>query len=128
MRLAVALLVPLAACATANSLPSGLSKLTATDLQTAAQIATQNGDTVGAQCYIWLGVQLATLQGQPTIVPTGVASAFENTRVGVRSAEGGILSPTQRTALEMNCGPLFMSVQGDMAGLLAIFGVRATGL
>ena len=115
---------------TASATPlGGLAQITHTDLQTAIKIAssTTPQDVVAVQCYTFLDNQLTALQGGGTgfIPPAGVVSTFETGRIGAEKLQAGLLTAAQRTALDMACGPLALSIQGDLAGLLNALGLQA---
>lgn len=112
--------------ATANE-SGGLAQITHQDLQTAIQIATAANKTVDVQCFTFLDNQLTSLQGAGSgfIPPTGAISAFETGRIGGEKLQSGLLTPAQRTALDLACGPMILSIQGDLVGLMNALGLQA---
>lgn len=114
---------------TASVTNGGLAQITHDDLQTAIKIAqsTTPPDVVAAQCYKFLDDQLTALQGGTSgfIPPAGVVSVFETGRIGAEKLQAGLLSPAQRVEVDQNCGPLALSIQGDLAGLLNALGLQA---
>jgi hypothetical protein len=111
-----------------------IANLRHADLTAAIQIANLQSppEPLGPPCFTWFNTQLDNLQAQvsggvtqQTVPVAGVASGIETALVASNKAVSaiqqvqGLLTPTQRAAFEVACGPLALHLIGvaGQAGL-----------
>lgn len=109
--------------ASINQAKTKLQAITSADLNQAIDLATQAEDPAAVQCYTYLRDHLVTMNGQASIVPHGVFSAFQLARNGVRKVKGGVSDE-----LNLACAALYQSAKGDVLSIAALVGrIAGTG-
>lgn len=115
----------LSACSAANTTASKLLTKSSADFAQANKIAlaATPPDQVGATCWQYLQTNLTALQGAVAtaqqLAPVGPASLLETASVA-NDRVMGLLSPEQKDAFYLGCGPEIAKLTGDANALGAL--------